>query len=220
MPVRRPMASQVPPKKMAACMATNSTTPKYLPRINSQRGAGGSDVGSQNLVAGVALPVVAAEEEQLVLLDRPAQRAAELIEVVRALARAAALVGEGVGVQALVAVELESRAVEGIGSRFGHHVDGPAARAANLRGVTHGGHLKLLYRVFTEGIGTQSGTASGLSEEQIVAVRAIHQQRTEGGGGEIRPEGAPAAPPARVERDEREAQRQREETQRLAKAAA
>src|SRR4029077_8959646 len=97
-----------------------------------QRRAGWSDVGSDDLVAGVALPVVASEEEQLVFLDWAADGTAELIEMVGLLLRTRAVIAKRVGVHPFVAVKLEGRAVELVGAGLGDDIDGPATRAADL----------------------------------------------------------------------------------------
>src|SRR3954468_9382096 len=93
----------------------------------------------QDGVAGDrALAVIIEEEEQLVLLYRTADVAAELVEVITRLHRQSLArvlcerplqaVDGIICVQSTIAEELERRSVVGVRSRFGNDVDDGAAR--------------------------------------------------------------------------------------------
>ena len=142
----------------------------------SQRRASRIDVWRQNLILRIALAVEVGEEEQLVLLDWSADRAAELIEVIRVHREPGAIIGERIGVHPLVAVEPEYRTVEVIGPGLGDDVDGSPAGASDFGRVVVGVHLELLDGVLAEGVRTEAGSASRLSEEEIVGVAAVDQQ--------------------------------------------
>ena len=93
-------------------------------------GRGETHAGCAGLLLAEALS--REEEEGLVLPDRPADGAAELVEQVAGLARARAVGEVREGVERLVSVVLVERAVELVGSGLGHDVDDGAARAAVL----------------------------------------------------------------------------------------
>ena len=81
------------------------------------------------------MALVVAEEERLVLEHRAAEGAAELVLLEVRLGAAGAVVEEVVGVEGVVAEELEGAAVELVGARLDLQVDDAAERAAELRRV-------------------------------------------------------------------------------------
>ncbi len=74
---------------------------------------------------------VVAEQEQLVLLERAAQRAAELVPAERR--RNGRLVEEIARIESAVAQKFEQRSVQRIGSGLRHHADLRARRACRIR---------------------------------------------------------------------------------------
>ena len=108
--------------------------------------------------------LIAAEEEQLVLDDGAADDAAELIALQRV-----AVGGEIVlGVEVVVAEEVEDRAVEGIGSGARDDVDDRAGMEAVLRGEAGGLHAE-----FLNGIGEWERQVH--VGERVGVVGAVHQ---------------------------------------------
>ncbi len=91
--------------------------------------------------------LVVAEEERPAAHERPAEHAAEDVLVERPLAHAGPVVVPGVGVQRLVAEELEQRPVELVGALLHRRVDHGAGGLAELRGIRPRLHLELLQRV-------------------------------------------------------------------------
>jgi hypothetical protein len=95
-------------------------------------------------------PPLEAEEEESVLPeagDRAAERAAVLVLVMALTRRAGRVELEGVGVQLVVAPEVEGRAVEVLGAALQDRVDRAAAGAPVLRVVGVGHDLEFLHRV-------------------------------------------------------------------------
>ena len=125
----------------------------------------------------VPLSVIADEEEQLVALDRSTESPAELVEMVRAFPCPGSVVDQRIGIQTFVPVKLECSSVEFIGATAGDDVDHAPAGAADLGWERTGIHLKFLDRILAERVGTKTGPARRLAEEEIVRVRAVHQQR-------------------------------------------
>jgi hypothetical protein len=64
------------------------------------------------------LLIVVDKEKRFVFPDRPPKAAPELVEVVRILRRADSVVGERIGVHALVAIKLKNRTMKFVGSDF------------------------------------------------------------------------------------------------------
>ncbi len=126
------------------------------------------------LVAPV--PLVGHEEVGLVLLDRPAQGAAELLLAEVRLRRVRLLLEVGPGVQALVAGEEERAAVELVRPALGDHVDDAAHRAAVLRAVALGGDLVLLDGVVAE-------LLEEPANDPVVVVAAVHVDDHRAAGG-------------------------------------
>ena len=133
---------------------------------------------------GVGAPaaggLVVDEEERLVLPDRTAQRAPELLEVEGRL-RGLRVFEIAASVQGLVAQEVEGAAAHGVRPGLEGGVDHRAAGAAELRRVVAGLDLELLDRVH---VGVERGLASVVAVvvdavEQVVvlaAARAVHHE--------------------------------------------
>ena len=66
-----------------------------------------------------------------------------------------------------------------VGAGLGHHVDGAAARPADLSRKPDGIHLEFLHRVLAERIRAEAGAAHGLPKEQVIAIGAVHQHRVD-----------------------------------------
>ena len=124
----------------------------------------------------IALAVVIEEEEQFVLDHRAAEVSAELIEVIILLREAGPIVLPAIGVEALVAEELEKRPMKVVSAALGDHVQNAPAGAPDLRRVAVGGNLILLHGILAETIraAARSGASGGLPEERIIGVRAVH----------------------------------------------
>ena len=97
----------------------------------------------------VAVAFVVAEEEQLVLENRAADAAAELVLHERRTIHSRAVAEEGVGIQHLVAKVLVQTAVEVVGAALGGDVDHAAGKASELRAVAVGLHAELGNRIRT-----------------------------------------------------------------------
>ena len=147
-------------------------------RRDRDRSAAADDDGIRQIVA---LHVIVDEEEVLVVLDRTAGGKAVLIEVIGTLRAIVDLVDVVVRVVALVAQEVEERAVEIVRARLRHDVDDGATGAAVLGRVGVVVDLELLYRVLRELVrrAAGAGAAEGLAEERVVIVRAIDDERVE-----------------------------------------
>ena len=117
---------------------------REIARPHRHRGHGEGD--QERLVVLVAFPV--RHEEQPVLGHRAAGRVAELMPAEVGLGRGGLGGGEGVGagVELLVAVELEDRAVKGVRARLGDHVH-LTRGAAELGRVDARLHLEFFQRV-------------------------------------------------------------------------
>ena len=113
-----------------------------------------SAVGTVNAAVQRHVVVVgdlhAAEEEQLVAHDRPAERAAELVPLEPVIAAQPAVLDpleERLGVELVMAGELEQAAMERVGARLGDRVDRGAGGHA-VAGIAHAGlDSELLQRV-------------------------------------------------------------------------
>ena len=104
---------------------------------------GGHNGGIQERGGGLPETGVAAEDECLVMDDRPAKRSAELIAVQRRLSKRVPCVR----VEVAVAEKLEERTMELIGARAGNHVDNSVSEAAELRAEVAGFNAELVQRV-------------------------------------------------------------------------
>src|SRR5262245_26620548 len=91
----------------------------------------GEEVGRRRDV--IAQPLIIGEEEQFVFDDRAAEAAAELIPALFGLPCAGEIVAPVVGVQHVVAEELEAAAVKLIRARFDGHADDAALEGAEFR---------------------------------------------------------------------------------------
>ena len=80
-----------------------------------------------------AVALIGRKEEQFVLDERAAESAAKLIEPYFLLLYTRLIVEEVVGIERVVADELEHAAVEGVGSRLAHQVGDGAGAVAILR---------------------------------------------------------------------------------------
>ena len=103
--------------------------------------------GEEGLPQPLAVPLVVGEEERPVPEQRAAERAAELVLLEVRLGAAGAVVEEVVGVERVVAVELEAAAVRDVGARLDLQVHDAAERAAELGRVGRGLQLELVERV-------------------------------------------------------------------------
>jgi hypothetical protein len=117
-------------------------------------------------VAGDALD--RAEEERLVLLERTAERAAPLFAV-EAIEIAA--VGQ-LARHRLVPLEIEQRAVRGVGARLRDHVDDAAGGASEFRRRAARDDLELLHRVERD-VDRGALAARLFAEEPVVVVAAV-----------------------------------------------
>ena len=99
---------------------------------------------------------VAGEEERLVLDNRPAKGAAELVSIERIVGRRCTRWHPARRVQLLVAEELEGGAVAHVGAGLRHHVHDSRRIASVLRRVAVGQHAELLngFRVWRRVPGT------------------------------------------------------------------
>src|SRR5260370_22128610 len=130
----------------------------------------------------ISLSVIIEKEERLVLHDRAAQVAAELVEMIVAIGQPRPVVFPAIGIQRLVAEKLKRGSMPVVRAALRNHVDHSATRAAHFRRVTIGGDLEFLYGVLAEAVRTASraGAPGGLSEEHVVRVRAIHGEAVGG----------------------------------------
>src|SRR5579885_2884179 len=147
--------------------------------LNGQRIGRIRTYGQKDGIGGsVALAVVIEKEESFIPYNRPAQVAAELIEVVGALGSAAPVVFPRVRIESFIAEKFERRSVEVIRAGLGDHVDDAAAGAPDLGRIVIGIDLELLDGVFAEAvrIAAGAGASSGLSKEDVIGVGAIHQK--------------------------------------------
>ncbi len=101
---------------------------------------GGRHGGKQRGVLAVVGPLVAQEVEQLLLLDRPAQRRAELVVDQLGLLPPRRY-EEGLGLQAVAAVVFKHHPVQVVGAALGLHIDGGAAGQTGLGVETAGSHV-------------------------------------------------------------------------------
>ena len=116
----------------------------------------------------VAVALVAREEEQPVTLDGAAQRAAEVVLFERRLLQPGPLAEERVGVELLVAVELEDAAAEGVGAGARGHVDHAAGEAAELGAGAVGLDAELFDRVGTR-----------RQDDDVAVGRVLHRHAVE-----------------------------------------
>src|SRR5581483_8435159 len=96
----------------------------------------------------LALALVGEESEDIVSLQRAADRATELLTaVIRMLQRVTAFAVRifFIGIENRITEVAEDRTVIGVRSRFGNHVDGPAFRATVLRREALRADLELLH---------------------------------------------------------------------------
>jgi hypothetical protein len=108
---------------------------RLRPITGGERGQSGVDSGAGRQAIPLAGSLIAAEEEQLVLLNRAAERAAELVLLQNLLAASAQRILEkAVGVEIFVAEELEQGSVKAIGAGLGDQID-VRARIAAITGV-------------------------------------------------------------------------------------
>ena len=130
---------------------------------------------------GLARALVIGEEEGLVVDDRAAGRAAELVLVERRARQAGRIGEEVVGVEIVVAQKLEDRAVKLIGAALDGGVDHRAGGVAELGGEVVGLDLELLYRVdrgdyrdavASDGAGVRDGVVVDAIERDFVGGEA------------------------------------------------
>ena len=138
----------------------------------------GRQIQEHGVGLGVPLSVVVEEEEVAVTADRTADRAAELVIVIRRLRPVVQLVDRVVRVQSLVSEELEHRSMKFVAARFRDDVDDRAAGSPVLGGERVGVHLELLHGILAELVGRapRTGAADGLTEERVVVVGAVDDQ--------------------------------------------
>src|SRR5207302_4134622 len=139
----------------------------------------------------VARSVIVKEEENLILLDRAPEIAAELMVVItgpdrrgmtRSQGEAAVQVVDGIArVETAVAEKLKCRAVEAIAAGFGYDVGYGASSAAEFGGIAVSIDLELLHGVLAELVrcAPRTGAAERLAKEGVVVVGAVNGQRVE-----------------------------------------
>ncbi len=137
----------------------------------------------------LAVTLIVTKEERLVLEDRAAQGAAELILFEVRLGPARAVVEEVVGIERVVPHELEGAAAQLVGPRLDLQVHDAAERAAELRGVGRGLHLELVERVDAreDDDRLQPGLVVVHAVEHVVVVAralAVGRERRGGAPGE------------------------------------
>src|SRR5581483_160865 len=103
------------------------------------------------------------EEEQFVANNPPANVGAELILCEGRNGLTGSVEEKVVGVQHLVAQELISRTMKGVGARFGGEVDDPTRKTPPFRPEVVGLHFELLHGVLRRNYGNnvQIGTLHG-----------------------------------------------------------
>ncbi len=121
------------------------------------------------------IPSTASEIERLVLPDRAAQRAAELLAM-KILERRA--VGQLAG-QRLEPLEVEHAPVRLVGARLRDDVHHAAGRPPELRRGAAGDHLELAHR-FEGDVDRRPLAAGLLTEEAVVVVAAVEADVVEG----------------------------------------
>ncbi len=134
-------------------------------RDGARRAEGASEIRTLE-IAGDALD--RPEEESLVALDRPANRAAELLAMKVLEFRA---VGQVAG-EPFQSLEVEERSGDVVAARFGDHVHDTARRAAEFGRRAAGDHLKLFHRVHRD-VDRRTLASSLLAEEPVVVVAAV-----------------------------------------------
>src|SRR5262245_50221677 len=87
------------------------------------------------------------------------------------------VVHERIRIHSLVAVKIEGGSVKFISPATGDDIQDATVGPADFRRVRIGVDLKFLYCSLAEGRRTKSCAAGGLAKEEIVRVRAVHQQR-------------------------------------------
>ena len=117
---------------------------KNRPRAKS---AGGISRDRTAAGAGIAGALVVPEDERPVVNDRPASCGAELVLMKRRLRLSRRIGEEIVGVQLVVAKELEDRAVELVGAALDRGIDHGARCVAEFRGEGAGLDFEFLHRV-------------------------------------------------------------------------
>ena len=95
----------------------------------------------------LAMPLIVTKEERLVLEDRAAQSATELVLLEVRFGAAGAVVEKVIGVERVVAVELESAAAHPVGAGLDLQVDDAAERPAELGRIGRSLELELIERV-------------------------------------------------------------------------
>ena len=105
--------------------------------------------GQERLPEQLAVPLVVGEKEGPIAEQRTTERAAELVLLEVRLGAAGAVVEEVVGVERVVAVELESAPAHDVGARLDLQIHHAAERAAELGRVGRGLQLELVEGVHT-----------------------------------------------------------------------
>ena len=129
-------------------------------------GGGAGHVGGGGGAQVLTEPLVAGEKEELVGLDGSADGRAELVVLQVRLGVAELLVEVVRRVQAVAAIELEERPVDGVGSRLGDGADDGPRRAPVLGRVVVGDDLDLL-----DGFGAHVRARGALGVARQVRVR-------------------------------------------------
>src|SRR6185436_4415590 len=148
------------------------------PEVGDRRGAAGrgarlveerlAGAGPREAGEVPVLLIVVREVERAIGLDRPADAQAELLAVLVRLER-----GEEVlGLERIVAQEVEALAVDLVGPRSGDGVDRAAGGAAELGGEVADADLELADRRLADRV-RRARAAAGLGEQRLVVVDAV-----------------------------------------------